>query len=92
MIKEVQLSKRAERDLKKVPRPILKKFDLWVDSIMEIGLGETQKLKGFHDEPLKGKRKGQRSIRLNKAYRAIYKIVQNKVRFIEVLEVNKHEY
>ncbi len=92
MIKEVQLSKQAERDLKKVPLAILRKFDFWVDSIEEIGLQETQKLKGFHDEPLRGKRKGQRSIRLNRAYRAIYKIVRNKVKFIEVLEVNKHGY
>ena len=27
---------------------------------------ETSEIKGFHDEPLKGTRKGQRSIRLNR--------------------------
>lgn len=48
---------------------------------------------GYHDEPLKGKRVGQRSIRLNRAYRAIYEIDETgQVHFIEVLEVNKHEY
>jgi proteic killer suppression protein len=48
---------------------------------------------GFHDEPLKGDRKGQRSIRLNKAYRAIYIEGQRKeVHIISIIEVNKHEY
>ena len=37
-----------------------------------MGLRETRKIKGYHDEPLQGDRKGQRSIRLNKAYRAFY--------------------
>jgi toxin HigB-1 len=54
---------------------------------------QSQALYGFHDEPLKGDRKGQRSIRLNKAYRAIYTEGQRKeVRIISIIEVNKHEY
>ena len=48
---------------------------------------------GYHDEALRGKRKGQRSIRLNRAYRAIYTIDKSgNINFIEILEVNKHEY
>jgi proteic killer suppression protein len=54
---------------------------------------EMRKCKGFHDEPLKGKRQGQRSVRLNKAYRAIYvEHETGEVELIEVLEVSKHEY
>lgn len=50
-------------------------------------------MKDIHDEPLKGKRQGQRSIRLNKAYRAIYIInKEGVIHFVEVEEVNKHEY
>ena len=52
-----------------------------------------RKLPGYHDEPLKGDRLGQRSIRLNKAYRAIY--IQEKdgaINLIIIEEVNKHEY
>ncbi len=45
----------------------------------------------YHDEPLKGQRIGQRSIRLSKSYRAIY-IEHNDDIIIEVIEVNKHEY
>ena len=92
MIKDVQISRQAEKDLKKVPRFIFSKFELWVDTIKEMGLKETRKSKGFHDEPLKGKRKGQRSIRLNRAYRAIYRVEHGIIKFIEVLEVNRHEY
>ncbi len=50
-------------------------------------------MKDFHKKPLKGERKGQRSIRLNKAYRAIY--IENELKeivIISIVEVNKHEY
>lgn len=46
---------------------------------------------GFHDEPLRGERKGQRSVRMNKAYRLIYQIIQDRVH-IELLELHKHDY
>lgn len=47
---------------------------------------------GYHDEPLKGARVGQRSIRLNRAYRAIYVIKNDGIEFGSVEEVNKHDY
>jgi len=48
---------------------------------------------GLHDEPLKEDRQGQRSIRLNRAYRAIYvERDEGEVELVEVIEVNKHEY
>lgn len=52
-----------------------------------------RKIAGFHDEPLKGDRHGQRSIRLNKAYRAIY-VIKNDgtAEFVAVEEVSKHDY
>ena len=46
---------------------------------------------GFHDEPLKGERKGQRSVRMNRAYRLIYRVIADRVH-VELLEVHKHEY
>jgi proteic killer suppression protein len=58
-----------------------------------VGLTEVRKLSGYHDEPLKGTRKGQRSIRLNRAYRAIYVEHEGgKIHIVEVIEVSKHEY
>lgn len=53
----------------------------------------VRRLPGFHDEPLKGQRQGQRSIRLNRAYRAIYvERHGGEIELVEVMEVNKHEY
>jgi proteic killer suppression protein len=90
---KVVVSKQAKKDLCKVPRYIAEKFIAWMDLVGQEGLQETRKIKGYHDEPLKGNRLGQRSIRLSIAYRAIYEINTNgDIEFIEVQEVNKHEY
>ncbi|MBC7660690.1 MAG: hypothetical protein H7249_13425 [Chitinophagaceae bacterium] len=68
----VKLSKKkAVKDLTNVPDHIHRKLLDWIDSIDENGLLQTRKVKGWHDESLKGDRRGQRSIRLNKSYRAI---------------------
>lgn len=89
----VVLSKKAQDSLKKLPGYIVHKLLAWVDAVQAEGLYETRKIPGYHDEPLEGKRKGQRSIRLNKAYRAIYEITKEGIiEFVEVIEVNKHEY
>lgn len=90
---KILISAKAKKQLKKVPRHISTKFEYWCDLIKFIGLMKSRKYKGFHDEPLKGNRKGQRSVRLSKAYRAIYIETDSKTyEIIEVLEVNKHEY
>lgn len=47
---------------------------------------------GYHDEPLVGRRVGQRSIRLSKRYRAFYKIEGTTAKLVSVIEINKHEY
>ena len=53
----------------------------------------VRKLKGFHEELLHGDRAGQRSVRLNRAYRAIYIVDKDGFVWIaEVIEVNKHDY
>ena len=89
----VILSDKAKDGLRKVPLHIAFKFQSWVDAVGSKGLLEVRKIAGYHDEPLKGKRKGQRSIRLNIAYRAIYAIDESgSISFIEVQEINKHDY
>lgn len=90
---KVNLTVTAKKQLRKTPQHIQEKYEYWVDLLETIGLLESRKYKGFHDEPLKGKRKGQRSVRLSKAYRAIYvEIDKENYEIIEVIEVNKHEY
>jgi len=63
-----------------------------VAAVEHDGLEEVRKLPGYHDEPLRGDRAGQRSIRLSRAYRAIYEVRQDTAEFVAVEEVGKHEY
>ena len=90
---KVEISKQALKDLKRAPEYIQEKFTSWVFAINRAGLAETRKRPGWHDEPLQGNRKGQRSIRLNKQWRAIYILKDDgKLELIEVIEVHPHEY
>ena len=55
----------------------LRQADLGVGAVATFGLEEIRKIPGYHDEPLRGDRKGQRSIRLSRLWRAIYRIAQD---------------
>ncbi|MEA9357272.1 type II toxin-antitoxin system mRNA interferase toxin, RelE/StbE family [Bacteriovorax sp. PP10] len=89
----VNLSKGAQRDLKKIPRYIQVLFDLWVEIIENEGYQEMQKIRGYRDHSLKGDRYGQRSSSLNKSWRIIYELdEQTNSLTVEVLEVNNHDY
>ena len=92
MIRRVELSRRALKDLARVPRHVREKLQEWVEGVKQLGLEEMRKVRGYHDEPLKGPRTGQRSIRLSLAYRAIYVVTGDAVEFVRVEEVNKHAY
>lgn len=93
MISKVWLTKFAEKKLKKLPKPIVAAFYTWVQTVEMEGLRKTRTLPGYHDEPLKGDRKGQRSVRLNRAYRVIYEeTTTGNLILVTVQEVNKHDY
>lgn len=92
MIHTVVIGKQAQKDLKKVPRHIQVLFQDWINDVEDRGLEEVRKIPGYHDEPLHGDRRGQRSIRLTRAWRAIYRIVEGQLIFVLVEEVNKHDY
>ena len=90
---DVRLTRLVIKQLKKLPIHIVVKLQAWIEDIGYSGLRNVRKTPGYHDEPLLGKRWGQRSIRLSKSYRAIYVIRQDGcIEFIEVIEVNKHDY
>jgi len=92
-IKKVFWGKKVEKQLSKVPKFIGEKFFTWVSSVGFVGLRKVREYPGYHDEPLKGERKGQRSIRLSRGYRAFYvERMDGSVEFVEVIEVNKHDY
>ena len=92
MINEVVISGKAKKSLKKTPFYIVVKLQAWVNDVEVQGLEEVRKVPGWHDEPLHGKRKGQRSIRLSKSYRAVYVIKKSQIEFVSIEEVHKHVY
>ena len=92
MINIVEISKNAEKDLKKLPLNIVDLFLAWVRSIQEVGLQEVRKKSSYHDEPLKGKWKGYRSVRMNRAYRVFYIVEGSAIKFVSVHRINKHDY
>ena len=65
----------------------------WIEAVEEDGLEATRRVPGFHDEPLKGTRRGQRSIRLSRQWRAIYEIrASGGVQLVSVEEVAPNVY
>jgi proteic killer suppression protein len=84
---------RVVKQLRKLPFFVLDKLNAWARSVEREGLREVRRIPGYHDEPLKGDRTGQRSIRLTRAYRAIYtESKDGEIEIVIVEEVNKHEY
>jgi proteic killer suppression protein len=92
VIRSVVIADSAQKQLRKVPRHVAEKLADWALAFEAYGLEEIRKVPGYHDEPLKGKRAGQRSIRLSRAYRAIYVVSQGTLEFVSVEEVHKHDY
>ena len=90
---EIIYTKEATKNIGKLPKYIQAKIQFWLDLLDEYGVVATRKIPGLNDEALKGKRKGQRSIRLSKGYRLFYQELPCEYTvIIEILEVNKHEY
>ncbi len=67
-ITSVVLSGFAEKQLKTIPHQIKDALRYWTETVERFGIREVRKLSSHQDEALKGDRKGQRSIRLNRAY------------------------
>lgn len=84
---------KVAKQLERLPDFIQRKFYAWATAVELAGLRSIRQRPGFHDEPLRGRRQGQRSVRLNRAYRAIYiERSDGEIELIEVIEVNKHGY
>lgn len=93
MIVRVDMAPSAQKSLKRCPIQIQQKLFVWVASVERKGLEQVRRQPGWHDEPLQGQRRGQRSIRLNRQWRAIYVVRKDgSVEFCEVREVTPHDY
>jgi len=83
--------KDIPKQCKKLPLQVLKKYELWKDLVFRHGPNILKEFPGFHDEKLKGKKRGQRSSRLSSQYRVIYS-VEKDVITVYVLEITPHKY
>jgi len=87
----IQEHRDIEKTCRKLPKAIVKRYELWKDIIFRHGPEKLREFPGFHDEKLKGKRAGQRASRLGLQYRVIYAIERNIVT-VFVLEITLHHY
>jgi plasmid maintenance system killer protein len=77
--------------IKRMPRDVLIRYEAWKRIVELEGPNGLKIVKGFHDEALKGKRKGFRSSRLGIQWRVIYKINKDYLT-VYVFEINPHKY
>lgn len=88
---QVRFTKSASKGLDKAPPQVQTKLRRWVSDVERNGLASGQ-LAGYRDEALSGQRQGQRSIRLNQQWRAIYTVDEQGIVLVTILEVTPHDY
>jgi len=88
---EIYEHRRVSKQLSKLPVDVLKRYEKWKDIVSISGPQGLRKIKGLHDESLRGEMKGHRSSRLNQQYRVIYKTEKDKI-LIQVVSVTPHDY
>lgn len=75
----------------KIPAAVVKQYQKKVTILLSITeLSEIYKFRALNFEALKGSRKEQYSIRLNKQYRLLFKINKNGELEIIIIEISKH--
>ncbi len=75
----------------KIPVSVVKQYQKKVNILISITeLNELNNFRSLNFEALKGGRKGQYSIRLNKQYRLLFKINRNGELEILIIEISKH--
>jgi len=88
---EVYEHRRAAKQLDRLPKDILKRYEMWKDIVRISGPQGLRLIKGFHDESLQGQWAKHRSSRLGNQYREIYKVEEHQVTVV-VLDVTAHDY
>jgi len=88
---EVYEHKRVDRQLKRLPKDVLKRYEKWKDIVTISGPQGLRFIKGLRDEALFGKWKGHRSSRLNLQFRVFYRVEGEQV-LVEVVSITAHDY
>ena len=87
----IEEHRRVDRQLERVPREVLQRYEKWKDIAMLSGPPGLRLIKGFHDEGLAGEWKGHRSSRLGIQFRLIYRVVASEQLF-QVVSITAHDY
>jgi addiction module RelE/StbE family toxin len=88
---EVYEHRRVGRQLSKLPKEVLKRYEKWKDIVTVSGPKGLRMIKGFHDESLSGEWKGHRSSRLNNQFRVFYRVESDRI-LVEVVSITAHDY
>ena len=93
VIRTVVFVKGLDKELVRLPKHVVDKLLGWVEAVETEGLQNVRRRAGYHDEPLRGRRSGQRSIRLTRSWRAVFVVIGDRhVEFVRIEEVHHHEY
>ncbi len=87
----IQEHRDIEKICRRLPKEIVKKYELWKEIVFRHGPEKLREFPGFKDEKLKGNRQGHRSSRLSLQYRIIYTVEREMVN-VYVLEITPHQY
>lgn len=79
------------KQLQRTPQVIQRNYVAWKRIVEWNGPQGLRRIKGFHDEALKGEWRGFRSSRLNRQWRVIYTIDQDHL-VVYVVEIHPHTY
>lgn len=88
---QIEEHRRLDRQLSKIPRETLMRYEKWKDIAQESGPAGLKQILGFHDELLIGEWRGHRSSRLGAKYRVIYQFDPARQLF-QVISVTSHDY
>ncbi len=88
---EIYEHRNVQRRVRKLPDEILRRYEKWKDIVEMSGPQGLRLIRGFHDESLRGDRKGHRSSRPSDQYRVIYRIERKKL-FMMVIDITAHDY
>lgn len=86
----VRIPKVVFEELKKLPGPIYKDFNYFVDDFKCEGLKAIKRMEWYRFHYLVGKRTGQCSASLSHGWRVIFKILKNDT--IYILKITNHDY
>ena len=87
----IQEHRDIEKACRKLPKEVVKKYELWKEMIVWHGPEKLREFPGFKDEKLKGDRRGEKASRLSLQYRVIY-TVEREIVTVFVLEITPHRY